>query len=70
MDTPRAQYALYDETYHDGLDPWDGDLDLGAFYADNDFDAEVVNAIGALNPGEDFALNGGAGPTIWIRRVS
>lgn len=42
-------------------------INLGEFYAANDLDAEEVNAIGALKPGEEHLFGGGAAPLFVLR---
>lgn len=60
-----ARYELRDDC---GM--MDENLNLGDFYAENDLDADIVNAIGALNVGERANVAGGASGIIFVVRVA
>ena len=60
-----ARFELRDDC---GL--MDEDLDLGAFYAENDLEPEIVNAIGALEVGQRANVAGGASGIIYVVRVA
>lgn len=45
-------------------------LDLADFVVVNDLEPEQVNAIGAMEPGDEMTFGGGAGALFVLRRVS
>jgi len=70
MDRPAPKtFALVDVDAAGVVDP-DPELDLSAFYVDNDLGPDDANAIGRLNPDEEHRLGGGAGVLFAVRRLS
>jgi hypothetical protein len=55
----------------DPADPLNGEeVDLAAFYVDNDLDPDEVNRIGRMQVGDVVMLGGGAAPLFALARVA